>query len=334
MGIKNLTTFLLEHCPDAIKQGELSELNGKKVAIDTSIFLYRFKYKGNKLIAKFFEQINRLRMHNIMPVYVFDGVPPEEKKSVIISRKLKLEDKQNKIEVLNKEIEATTDLEQIKTLESEISNIQNKLIYVSKDDIYQVKYLFDLLNIKYINAQGEADLLCSKLCSNGIVDFVISEDMDLLTSGTKILVRDFNIYNNKITIYNLQIILEKLELTYEKWVELCIMFGCDYLKRINGIGPKKSYKFIKKNDSIEQIIEYFKTANINVEDNYISNFNSAKNIFMNYSIDYIPNINQLVCIDKLFDNQLSNINTFITKYTTLSHKQINNRINTIYKNIL
>jgi flap endonuclease-1 len=334
MGIKNLTSFLLEHCPEAITQAELNKLYGQKVAIDTSIFLYRFKYKGNKLISKFFEQINRLRLNNITPIYIFDGVPPEEKKSVIISRKLKLEDKWNKIDILNKELETSTDSEKIKAINNDITNLQNKLIYVSKDDVYQVKYLFDLLNIKYIVAEGEADLLCSKLCSNGIVDFVISEDMDLLTSGTKILVRDFNIYNNKITIYNLQTILEKLELTYEKWVELCIMFGCDYLKRINGIGPKKSYKFIKKNDTIEQIIEYFKTSNINVDANYITNFNNAKNIFMNYSIDYIPNTSQLVCIDKLFDNQLTNINTFITKYTTLSQKQISNRINNIYKNIL
>lgn len=334
MGIKNLTAFLSEHCPEAIKESELSELYGKKVAIDTSIFLYRFKYKGNKLILKFFEQINRLRLHNITPIYIFDGVPPDEKKSVIISRKLKLEDKRNKIDILKSDLEKTTDLEQINTINNDINTLQNKLIYVSKDDIYQVKYLFDLLNIKFIVAEGESDLLCSKLCSEGIVDFVISEDMDLLTSGTNILVRDFNIYNNKITIYNLKTILDKLELSYEKWVELCIMFGCDYLKRINGIGPKKSYKFIKKNDSIEQIIDYFKTSNISVEDNYIANFNTAKHLFMNYSIDYIPNTINLVCIDKLFDNQLTNINIFITKYTNLSSKQISNRINNIYKNIL
>ena len=334
MGIKNLTAFLSEHCPEAIKESELSELYGKKVAIDTSIFLYRFKYKGNKLILKFFEQINRLRLHNITPIYIFDGVPPDEKKSVLISRKLKLEEKRNKIDILKTDLEKTTDLEQIKTINNDINTLQNKIIYVSKDDIYQVKYLFDLLNIKFIVAEGESDLLCSKFCSEGIVDFVISEDMDLLTSGTNILVRDFNIYNNKITIYNLKTILDKLELSYEKWVELCIMFGCDYLKRINGIGPKKSYKFIKKNDSIEQIIDYFKTSNISVEDNYIANFKNAKHLFMNYSIDYIPNTINLVCIDKLFDNQLTNINIFITKYTNLSSKQISNRINNIYKNIL
>ena len=245
MGIKNLTSFLQEQCPSGIKQINLMDLNGKKVAIDTSIFLYRFKYKANRLIPKFLEQINRLRLNNITPIYIFDGIPPPQKKEVIINRKNKLIEKKEHMEKLQKEIDETTDLDQQNKLKSELYKLDNKIISVTKEDILQVKYLFDLLNIKYIQAEGEADLLCSKLCSTDIVDFVISEDMDLLTSGTKLLLRDFNIYNNRATLYDLNEILSKLELSYEKWVELCIMLGCDYLKRPMGMGPKKSFKLIK-----------------------------------------------------------------------------------------
>ena len=198
MGIKNLTSFLLENCPNAIKQTQLFELRGKKAAIDVSIFLYRFKYKGDKLIPKFFEQINRLRMNDITPVYIFDGIPPEQKKDVINIRKNKLLDKKNQIYELKKELEDITDLSKVSEIQTKINIIDNKIISVTKDDIYQVKYLFDLLNIQHIQAQGEADLLCSKLCTTNIVDFVISEDMDLLTSGTNLLVRDFNIYIIKL----------------------------------------------------------------------------------------------------------------------------------------
>ena len=207
MGIKNLTSFLLEHCPEAIRQSHLSDFKGSKCAIDVSIFLYRFKYKGNKLIPKFFEQINRLRINDITPIYIFDGPPPEQKSDVINNRKNKLICKQNKIDELKKEINETVDPIKINEIENKINLIDNKIISITKDDIYHVKYLFDLLNIKYIQANGEADLLCSNLCKNNIVEFVISEDMDLLTSGTKLLVRDFNINNNKITLYNLQTIL-------------------------------------------------------------------------------------------------------------------------------
>lgn len=333
MGIKNLTSFLLEHCPDAIKQTQLFELRGKKAAIDVSIFLYRFKYKGNKLIPKFFEQINRLRMNDITPIYIFDGIPDQLKQDTINTRKSKLIDKHNKIEELKKELQNTSDISKVSEIHNQINNIDNKIISVTKDDIYLVKYLFDLLNIKYIQAQGEADLLCSKLCSTNIVDFIISEDMDLLTSGTKLLVRDFNIYNNKITLYNLSKILEKLNISYERWVELCIMLGCDYLKRINGVGPKKSFRYIKEHNDIVSIVNDLKSKNILVSENYIEEFEKSKKLFMNYNMDYLKNTDNLVKIDKLYDNQLDNIKQFIIKYTKLSEKQFFNRIKNIYNNI-
>ena len=329
MGIKNLTSFLQEHCPNSIKQINLMELTGKKCAIDTSIFLYRFKYKANRLIPKFFEQINRLRINNITPIYIFDGRPPEEKKDVIIQRKNKLKEKKDNMDKLQKEIDETVDLEQKNKLKSQLYKLDNKTISVTKEDIIQVKYLFDLLNIKYIQAEGEADLLCSKMCSTGKVDFVISEDMDLLTSGTKLLMRDFNIYNNKATLYNLNEILSKLEISYDKFVYLCIMLGCDYLKRPVGMGPKKSFKLIKECDSIEDIVSKMVEKNTVLDEDYCEKFKKAKDIFTNYNMDYCDNIE--VTIDTLFDNQLDNINIFLNKYTGLSEKQILNRIKNIYK---
>lgn len=333
MGIKNLTSFLLEHCPTAIKQTQLFELRGKKVAIDVSIFLYRFKYKGNKLIPKFFEQINRLRMNDIIPIYIFDGIPDSLKQDTINNRKNKLIDKKNKIDALKKELNETEDLSKVTEIQYKINNIDNKIIHVTKDDIYKVKYLFDLLNIKHIQAQGEADLLCSKLCTTNIVDFVISEDMDLLTSGTKLLVRDFNIYNNKITLYNLDMILEQLNITYDKWVELCIMLGCDYLKRITGVGPKKSFRYIKESNNISDIVNDLKLKNVNVDEKYLEDFEKSKQIFMTYNMDYLENTENLVKIDKLYDNQIDNIKQFMFKNTNLTEKQIFNRIKNIYYNI-
>jgi flap endonuclease-1 len=328
MGIKNLTSFLQEHCPAGIREINLNELSGKKTAIDTSIFLYKFKYKANRLIPKFLEQINRLCINNITPIYIFDGIPPEEKKEVIISRQNKLKEKKEIIDKLKHEIATTTDIEHKTKLKIDLYKLDNKMIHVTKEDIQQVKYLFDLLNIKYIQAEGEADLLCSKMCSKGKVDFVISEDMDLLTSGTNLLLRDFNIYNNRATLYDLNEIMTKLEVSYEQFVDLCIMLGCDYLKRPNGMGPKKSFKLIKECSSIDVIVSKMVEKNILLEDDYCDKFKKAKQIFMNYNMDYCGDV--CVNIDALFDNQIDNIKIFLNKYTGLSEKQISNRIYNIY----
>ena len=138
-----------------------------------------------------------------------------------------------------------------------LEKAKKKLIYVSPYNIKELKYMLDLMNIKYIQANGEADSVCSKLNSNGIVDMVLSDDMDLLVTGTKILLRDYCLGHNKITVYDTDIILNKLDFDYDKWVDFCILCGCDYSKRIRGMGPNNSFKYITECQNIETIINNY-----------------------------------------------------------------------------
>ena len=123
-----------------------------RAAIDTSIFIYKYKYiSGDKFIFDFLEQINRLLINNNEPVYIFDGAPPVEKKDTIKSRKERKENYQNKINLLKTEldtlktqsqqthIEQNISKEEIEKKESllieEINKIQKKTISVTSDDI-------------------------------------------------------------------------------------------------------------------------------------------------------------------------------------------------------
>ena len=97
------------------------------------------------------------------------------------------------------------------------------------------------------------------------------------------------------------------------------------------MGPPKSYKCIKNYNCIEDVLKSDILTNKIVSPTYLNDFNNAKNIFMNYSIDYLENID--IKIEKLYDNQLYNIKTYLLKNTTLTNKQIDNRIKNIYKYI-
>ena len=105
MGIRDLNNFLKRTAPESIKNVHLSELRGKRVAIDTSIYFYKFLYKNPRFIESFFQQISRLRTHNITPIYVFDGKPPEQKRDEIISRKNKKDEYKNKIKLIKEQLE-------------------------------------------------------------------------------------------------------------------------------------------------------------------------------------------------------------------------------------
>lgn len=336
MGIKELGSFLQLHCPEAIYNVKLSDKKGCVCAIDVSLFMYKFKYShGENFLEKFIEQINRLKINNITPIYVFDGTPPKEKISTINERKDKKNEYKEQLKILKEKqdniSETETDYDEMrKSIDDEIDKINKKLIYVTKENINQFKYLLDLLNIKYIHKDCEADLINSKLSSEGYVDMVMSEDMDHLTSGTKMLMRDFNVNNNNVRCYDLEKIKHILELSNDKWIELCILFGCDYIKRIKGLGVVSSYKYIKNNQdkNITEIVELIKeNKNLYIPENYIENFMKAKKIFINKDIE----INESdITPEAVFENQVNNVMMYLKKYTNLSERKINNRIKNIF----
>ena len=53
-------------------------------------------------------------------------------------------------------------------------------------------------------------------------------------------------------------VLEHMNLSYNQFVDLCIMCGCDYCDTIKGIGPKSALKLIKEHKNIETAIAHLK----------------------------------------------------------------------------
>ena len=323
MGINGLNTFLKEKVPECIEEVHYSKFNGKKVAIDTSIYFYKFLYKNDRYIEGFFQQIYRLMSNGMLPVYIFDGIPPPEKKEIIEQRKEKkkvlnksIEELQNKIN--DKEQETTlTDIMLLQTL-------KKKNIYVTKEHYKTLKQFLNYLGIPYIQSSEEADLLCNTLVIKNKVELIMSDDMDILVGGAKEILRNFNISSNKILYYNLDSIQSKLELTEDKWINFCILSGCDYLPRVPGIGVKNAYKLIQKHESISDIYNILKHK---APINYLEQFQKAKDLFLKIiSNDYIDNV---VLEKKHVDCE--QLLPFLKEYTNLTDKQIDNRLKVINK---
>ena len=342
MGIKDLNGFLKENVPDAINAKHFNELSGRRVAIDTSIYFYKFLYKNDRFLESFFNQIAHLRQYNITPIYVFDGRPPVEKMEEINVRKARKQVIKNDIETIKQELDKLKNNEsqeissdekkkQMMVINFKLAKAKKKLIYVTPDNIKELKYMLDLMNIKYIQANGEADSVCSKLNSNGIVDMVLSDDMDLLVTGTKVLLRDYCLGNNKITMYTTETILNNLNLNYNQWVDFCILCGCDYSKRIRGMGPNNSFKYIKECNTIEEIVSSYVGADKKFKE-LPKSFDYIKSReLMKFCKHYDPNYDNIsVTVEPLFGNQLENIEKFIRKSSLLSDVKIKNRLKSIY----
>jgi len=303
MGIQNLGLLIKKYCMNAIETVDLSEFNGSKIAIDTSLYLYKIKYTHNgKIIDGFVKQIMRLIKNGIVPVYIFDGKPPEEKENTLKERKerklllndkiINLQDFLNKIkngeEVLDplkhqvKDIDENDNISvrpcKIEDISEEIDKLNKMNINITQEDIKELKKLLYLMGIPYIDADGEAEVLCARLNSLGYVSACLSDDTDILANGGKVFIKSFNNTKNIVVKYTLEIILKDLGLSYKEFVDLCILSGCDYSEKIPGIGIINAYKYILKYKNIETIIENIKNK-YDIPEGF--NYVKSRDLFLN-----------------------------------------------------
>ena len=301
MGIKNLNKLLTRHCKDGISEINIKELSGNIVAIDTSIYLYKYKYFGN-ILDCFTRQIIHLLKNKITPIYLFDGKPTEEKNKLLIERSEKYRKQKEEINELKeniedyiikiktlKEDETNNDVEKIEDLMDDLSELRVKLnsksrssVRVTKDDYKNLKQMFEDYGIFYYTCNGETDIYMKHFFNNNLIDYALTEDLDFLTHGCNKVLYNYNFKKNKILLYDCCKIKKELELNDEQFIDLCIMMGCDYTKSPKGIGYVTSYKLIKKYEAIENVIENIDKYNY---DNF--DYINARKIFLieNETID-------------------------------------------------
>ena len=280
MGIKSLTQLIKKTSPDSIQHVGLYTFKDKRVAIDTSIFLYKslmnVRHKGDYLRNKdgkvvshiqglYTKTVQYLSM-GITPIYIFDGKPPTEKSHCIQERNKKAQECKAKMEL-------TESTEEKKSLEK-------GTIRMTKEYIDDLKQLFTLMGVSYIHPDGEAEAYAAELCRIGYVDAVITEDMDPLAYGCPTLIR--NCIDKKlkrpdiVTVFSMDKILSDFKMDMNQFIDMCILCGCDYCPTIPKIGSVRAYQHIKEHESIEKFIE---TSKCEVSEEFKEKYLPARNVF-------------------------------------------------------
>jgi len=264
MGILGLSKLVADAAPAAIKENEIKNYFGRKVAVDASMSLYQFliavRQDGggggqqltneagettSHLMGMFYRTI-RMVDNGIKPVYVFDGKPPQMKAGELEKRTEKREVAQAALEKAKEE----GDME-------EVDKQNRRLVKVTKEHVEEVKVLLKHMGIPWVQAPCEAEAQCAELAKAGKVYAVGTEDMDALTFGTPVLLRHLTFSEARkmpIKEFHLSSILEGFEMSPDQFVDLCILLGCDYVDKIKGIGPKKAIEMVRKHGSIEDVL--------------------------------------------------------------------------------
>ena len=259
MGVKLLNRFIKINCNniESITKVGLYKLSNKVVAIDTSIFMYRFA-QDNGIYEGFYNMCSLLRRYNIIPLFVFDGKPPKEKESELKQRseeKKNAERRYNKLEELLNNTNNENDIEEIK---QNMDVLRKKFIRIKGSDVVNVKKIITAFGLMYMDAPGESDELCAYLALNNEIYAVMSEDMDMFVYGCPIIIRYFSMTNHNCVMYRTDKIIKSLNMEPIHFKQLCILGGTDYKKsRYNNIFTYHKKYFMFQRSGKTCMFEYF-----------------------------------------------------------------------------
>ena len=229
MGIKNLNSFLRDNCPESIKCTSLVDLAGKKVAVDISIYIY--KYAGDdSLVENIYLMLATFRYYNIIPIFIFDGKPPAEKKELLQKRRADKREAENEYNQLKNSLELVdaTDEEKREEIVTNMDALKKRFVYVNREQLEKVKEMIRAYGLTYYDAPGEADELCAMLVAKKKVWACLSEDMDMFVYGCRRVLRYLSLLNHNVVLYDTKHILQELGITLKEFREICVLSGTDY----------------------------------------------------------------------------------------------------------
>lgn len=255
MGIKNLIKVIDKYAPSSIKLTKINKYTNKIIAIDFSLLIYKMIYairkqgydlkNGNIVTTHIHSLLLKIRgfiKYNITPVFVFDGVSPNIKEETLKKR------------------EEFHKIMQIKYYKAVTQDEKKKYYFMKSEITYQeikdCMELIELYGYTIIVAPEEADGQLANLIKNNKVDYIATDDMDILAFGGNKILKNFTVdLKRDIQEINLDKFKKEANLTQNQIIDISIMLGCDYLPGFKCIGPVKSYNLIKKYSYIDNVLK-------------------------------------------------------------------------------
>lgn len=269
MGIKNFMKLIQKY--NAIKLTNISDYKNKTLGIDANLLIYKivnairqngYDIKHNNIIVTHIHTL-LLKLigfikYNITPIFVFDGLAPQIKNETLHKRNIMYNNKQQKYN------NATTNEDKKKYY---------MRFHITEQEMDDCKTLISIFNFTIIEAIQEADSQLVQLLKCNKIDYIVSDDIDILIFGGDNILKNFSVSSKKqIQEINLNQLKINASLTQEMIIDIAILIGCDYCNKAKNIGPSKAYKLITKYKNIETVAKH-----IDLNTDYIA----TKQYFLN-----------------------------------------------------
>ncbi|XP_057305844.1 exonuclease 1-like isoform X2 [Hydractinia symbiolongicarpus] len=298
MGIQGLLPLL----KDIQVKTSMSNFKGQTVGIDAYCWLHKGAYGCAKdlvlgqptkvYIHYVVRRLNMLINNGVTPIMVFDGgyLPAKSEKEKERRAKRK--------EYRSRGIAA---LREGKSQEA-FENFQ-KCCDITPQMASEVIKECCTLNVKCIVAPYEADAQLAYLMKEGITQLTISEDSDLLLYGCHRVLYKMTPEGEGmlVDLENLSKVrtVQLSSFTFEKFRQMCMLSGCDYLPSIKGMGLVKAHKALRRHSSAYQCIRALKCdTSYHVPPDYLENFRKAEMVFK-YQLVFDPRSKRVVPLNAM-----------------------------------
>lgn len=274
---------------------EIDDIKGSRIAVDGMNVLFQILYNPIQMQKKlpdtfyldssrrvithlygWMQKIKHFYKYQILPIVIFDGKPDPYKR-------LSTKDYARDFLAVEKMYRDC-----IEKGEKELAKRHAlSRSYMFMNCVHESKILLEACGIPVLMAPSEAEAQCVSLQHQGLVDYVLSNDYDVLLFGATKVIRQltfqsrrkikgrWKIVKPEVEILDCHANLKRLGISFHQLIDLSILLGNDYFSGINGIGPKKAMESINYYGTIERMMQ------------------SHPNRFTRLSIDKLRRIRQL-----------------------------------------
>jgi len=288
MGIKGLNSFIDKKYPNSLKSGNIKELKGKKIAIDTNYLMnIHMSHAQNEVldaiddpltenIDSFVRRRIAIKMiieefvipilrYGIYPIFVFDGEKRKLKVETVEKRKKKTTNSYEKLKKEREYSKSLTDPIDIITSRDKAKKIMRYCYHVSETDMIHLYNIFQELGLNPLKAAYDGEKLCCSLTIEGQAEAVYSKDSDCLPLGSPKTIKSLITRGGYMKYYCIETILEELDMSFSMFRAFCIMCGTDFNDNMTRVGPATAYKLIKKHRRIKYFPDKYPTEVLNYE---------------------------------------------------------------------
>lgn len=178
----------------------------------------------------------------IRPMYVFEGIPPSEKRPFDNRAKLHVQ----RLWKAYEDAKEVGDEKKVRNL------FQNKSLIFRKANVDAIE-LLRTMGVPAIIAPSEGEAQGAALVRSNLADALFTPDYDALLFGCHTILRRVDFAKNQVEIVSLEVVLDSLGLTLHQLIDLAILIGTDFNQGIPRIGPKRGLTLIRKYTCIEAI---------------------------------------------------------------------------------